>query len=115
MKFFSLIFILNLNFKFSSPIEGCEYPLWHADGMCDDMNNMEACFYDGGDCCGSDANKDYCAICICHQSTLCQQPNWYKDGYCDDQNNIETCFYDGGDCCGPNVNTDYCTNCFCLE
>ena len=44
---------------------GCADPSWHADGYCDDVNNNEACFFDGGDCCGSDANTQYCTECQC--------------------------------------------------
>ena len=46
-------------------IEGCEKPGWHADGYCDDENNNEACFFDGGDCCGSNVNTQYCTECQC--------------------------------------------------
>ena len=35
-----------------SSITGCYNPNWYADGLCDDENNNEACFFDGGDCCG---------------------------------------------------------------
>ena len=33
------------------------------DGYCDDINNNLACTYDGGDCCGSNANTEYCTEC----------------------------------------------------
>ena len=46
-------------------IKGCEIPAWHADGYCDDINNNEACFFDGGDCCGSNVDEYYCDICQC--------------------------------------------------
>ena len=45
--------------------KGCSNPSWHADGYCDDVNNKEACFFDGGDCCGSDVNTEYCYECLC--------------------------------------------------
>jgi hypothetical protein len=32
---------------------------------CDDINNVELCQYDGGDCCGSDVKKEYCDDCQC--------------------------------------------------
>ena len=38
---------------------------WVEDGFCDDMNNIEACNYDGGDCCGSRANRQFCLQCKC--------------------------------------------------
>ena len=46
-------------------ITGCEIPSWHADGYCDNVNNNEACFFDGGDCCGSNVNTQYCTLCQC--------------------------------------------------
>ena len=46
-------------------ITGCSYPSWHADGYCDDVNNDEACFFDGGDCCGSNVNTEWCTECQC--------------------------------------------------
>ena len=46
-------------------ITGCAYPSWHADGYCDDVNNNEACLFDGGDCCGSNVNTDWCTECQC--------------------------------------------------
>ena len=38
---------------------------WVKDGFCDDMNNIEACNYDGGDCCGVYVDKRYCVECKC--------------------------------------------------
>ena len=35
------------------------------DGYCDDINNNLACTYDGGDCCGSNVNTQYCTECQC--------------------------------------------------
>ena len=46
-------------------ITGCEYPSYHADGWCDDVNNNEACFFDGGDCCGGIIDPDFCDECLC--------------------------------------------------
>ena len=88
-------------------ITGCEKPGWYADGECDDVNNNEACFFDGGDCCGSNVNTQYCNICQCLEEGGGNDCNagWIADGYCDDINNNLDCSYDGGDCCGSNVNT----------
>ena len=105
-------------------IAGCETPSWYGDGICDDENNNEACFFDGGDCCGSNVNTDYCNVCQCLEGgggvsggtttgVGCNQ--YIGDGFCDDINNNLDCTYDGGDCCGSNVNTQYCTECQCLE
>ena len=44
---------------------GCEYPDWIDDDYCDDDNNNEECEWDGGDCCGSNVNTDYCIDCEC--------------------------------------------------
>ena len=107
---------------------GCNQ--WVGDGSCDDSNNIEACSFDGGDCCGSNVNTIFCTVCQClegggggsggtttapHGTTsgVCNQ--WAGDGFCDDINNNLDCNYDGGDCCGSNVNTLFCTECQCLE
>merc|ERR1712156_1005915 len=45
--------------------EGCIVPSWRGDNYCDDGNNNKGCGYDGGDCCGSNANKTYCQKCQC--------------------------------------------------
>ena len=117
-------------------ITGCFDQSWHADGYCDDVNNYEACFFDGGDCCGSSVDTNYCTVCQClsdggsgggnggiatttpsltTNSGGCALPSWVADSYCDDGNNNEECNYDGGDCCGSNVNTQFCNECLCLE
>ena len=38
---------------------------WTGDMYCDDINNNMECGYDGGDCCGTNVNTDYCQICGC--------------------------------------------------
>ena len=101
---------------------------WVGDGSCDDSNNIEACSFDGGDCCGSNVNTIFCTVCHCLEgggsggnttapfgttTGVCNQ--WAGDGFCDDINNNLDCNYDGGDCCGSNVNTLFCTECQCLE
>ena len=95
-------------------IAGCEIPGYHGDNYCNDENNNEACFFDGGDCCGSNVNTLFCTECLCLEEGGCNQ-SWIADGYCDDVNNNLDCTYDGGDCCGSNVNTQYCTQCICYE
>ena len=112
-------------------IKGCANPGYHGDGWCDDVNNNEACLFDGGDCCGGVIDPSYCTECICLEegggvsggktttsgtttSGGCNQ-GMIGNNYCDDVNNNESCFFDGGDCCGPNVNTNVCTECQCLE
>ena len=44
---------------------GCTIPAWVGDGYCDDVTNNMECNYDGGDCCGSDINTQYCSECQC--------------------------------------------------
>ena len=99
------------------PIE-CYNPTLIANGYCDDEVNTKECNYDGGDCCGSCINTDYCIKCICYDDIAndAQFSNKYVgNGYCDDGLNIEKCEYDGGDCCGLCINTEYCTKCECLQ
>ena len=43
----------------------CEIDDYKGDGYCDDGNNNCGCEYDGGDCCDSNANMDYCSECNC--------------------------------------------------
>ena len=43
---------------------------WVNDGLCDDMNNNEACNYDGGDCCGVNIAKHFCAKCECKRKSI---------------------------------------------
>merc|ERR1712062_910596 len=38
---------------------------WKGDGYCDDNNNNCGCDFDGGDCCGSNVNTQYCSVCEC--------------------------------------------------
>ena len=52
----------------AGPCDGsCENDGYKNDGYCDDGNNNCGCDYDGGDCCGPNANKDYCDDCKCKQ------------------------------------------------
>ena len=44
---------------------GCPQAGWSGDGFCDDVNNIIECNYDGGDCCGSNVNEQYCTQCLC--------------------------------------------------
>jgi hypothetical protein len=93
----------------------CENPKTIGDGYCDDNNNVPECNYDGGDCCGSCVNKEYCFTCACldgRSDNAIDNP-LIGNGYCDDSINRPECNYDGGDCCGPSVNTDFCTLCTC--
>ena len=44
---------------------GCKSLNEVGDGFCDDYNNNHMCEYDGGDCCDSNANHNYCKTCQC--------------------------------------------------
>ena len=59
----------------------CAYPGWIKDGICDLLNNFEACDYDGGDC-----------------NPACARPDLAGDGKCDVENNTAGCEEDGQDC-----------------
>ena len=105
-------------------IKGCVDPDHYGDNYCDDVNNNEACFFDGGDCCGGIIHPFYCTECLCLEeggtttssSITTAGCNFYiGDGFCDDINNNLACDYDGGDCCGSDVKTQFCTECLCLE
>ena len=85
------------------------------DGYCNDETNNEHCNYDGGDCCGSCVNKQYCSQCAClggDTDSNVTNP-LVGDGYCQDETNNADCGYDGGDCC-INANMEHCSQCSCL-
>ena len=44
------------------PTNDCAIPIWYQDGWCDDENNIAACNWDGGDCCGPQCQNGEC-IC----------------------------------------------------
>ena len=44
---------------------GTCYQNWIGDDYCDDINNNVDCNFDGGDCCGSNVNTQYCTECLC--------------------------------------------------
>ena len=81
---------------------GCEndIPGYVRDSHCDDQNNNEGCLFDGGDCCGSNVNTDFCTLCICYEDLNCGAPmELIGNGLCNDEANNVECYYDGGDCC----------------
>ena len=104
-------------------VEECWYPDYIGDGNCQDVNNHIGCNFDGGDCCGSCVNMEFCIECLClseqNSSTggqVCNKVGYYiGDGYCVDWLNKAECNFDGGDCCDPNANTDYCSLCQCVS
>ena len=85
--------------------------MYKNDGHCDDITNIKACDFDGGDCCKTNVLTSYCTICECLEP--CEYTDYVGDGYCDDKSNMIQCDYDGGDCCVTGVITDYCDDCIC--
>ena len=93
-----------------------EHPYFIGDGYCRDDLNIESCSYDGGDCCGSNVNTQYCTDCICYANMDCTAPlEFIGNGFCNDEANTAGCSYDGGDCCGDCANMDLCTECTCHD
>jgi hypothetical protein len=45
--------------------DSCGVSHWKGDNWCDDVNNNCGCDWDGGDCCGSNVNTNYCKVCAC--------------------------------------------------
>ena len=84
--------------------------------FCNDETNNADCNYDGGDCCGSCINTDYCSQCACLGEIIGNGvPNaLVGDGLCNDETNNADCNYDGGDCCGTCTSMNQCTECACL-
>ena len=98
-------------------ISDCTNFILIGDGFCNDITNNVDCGFDGGDCCGSCVNTEYCTECTCQGNfTGLGVPNpLIGDGYCNDITNNIDCSFDGGDCCGYCVATQFCTECVCLE
>ena len=109
------LILCDLQLFFST--EGCLKPNWHGDGYCDDVTNVEACFFDGGDCCGNDVNTDYCEQCFCYEEfpecVYLFDVKLIGNGVCNDETNIDVCNFDGGDCCGSCIDVEHCTECIC--
>ena len=87
------------------------------NGYCDDETNNANCNFEGGDCCGLNANTNYCIRCICYEDLSgCNGPlDLIRNGYCNDETNNEECNFDGGDCCGSCANIEQCSDCECLD
>lgn len=46
--------------------DSCGNHAWIGDGLCDDVSNLEECFFDGGDCCLETISIGTCFTCLCH-------------------------------------------------
>ena len=71
----------------------CAQPTMIGDGYCNDESNNPECVYDGGDCCGSCINTDYCTNCTCIGDTFGNSfPNaLVGDAFCNDEMNNPQC------------------------
>ena len=103
-----------VSYIISTDVIDCQLPKLVSDGYCHDYTNNFHCGFDGGDCCGSCVNKDYCTECECKKGDVEAISNaLVGDGLCQDSTNNIECDFDGGDCCGSCVNTKYCIDCDC--
>ena len=78
----------------------CPKPQWVNDNWCDDMNNIEACNWDGGDCCGTNVRTKYCTVCQCLDPNFCEDDD---DSYCEENFNTLYSFCQ--------TNPDYANKC----
>merc|ERR1712029_101155 len=86
-------------------------------------NNIQACHWDGGDCCNNNIRSSWdmdCDDCQCldPQFNICLNHSLMNDNYCHDANNVIECQWDGGDCCYHNRQPgwdDFCEACECLQ
>ena len=59
--------MLSIFFVISDEASKCAMYELYKDGLCDDANNNEGCYYDGGDCCGcpGEVKAGTCSRCLC--------------------------------------------------
>ena len=65
---FGLVHILNSKNRSSETLQKGLSPCLQSlenDGYCDDVNNHDACNFDGGDCCGDNVDTTFCHLCDC--------------------------------------------------
>ena len=90
---------------------------WIDNGNCDSVNNIEACGWDGGDCCectcvdgefyNCTSSEFFCKDLDsgCTDALVSEYKNcsgdlsFFGDGLCTSENNNEACGWDGGECC----------------
>ena len=89
------------------------YSVWNDDsdignGVCDaDLNRVQY-FFDAGDCCIDENDRN------CLKSNSYCDENTLGDGNCQDHNNGPKCDYDLGDCCLPIPKHEQdCCFCYC--
>ena len=67
----SYLFTLHLHSFCIPNIAICVEPIWFNDTICDNVNNILECNYDGGDCCQenpADGWDSYCMFCECKKA-----------------------------------------------
>ena len=101
---------LSISVTFYLP--GCDNVALVGNGFCNDETNIDACNYDGRDCCGPCVLTQYCSNCDCLGGlTSVQITNpLIGNGLCNEETNNIQCDYDGGDCCS---NPDMVDNGIC--
>lgn len=55
----------------------CHYPAIVGNSICNDETNNADCDYDGGDCCLSSKNEDYCSECECSTTGVINIPQQF--------------------------------------
>lgn len=88
-------------------VEKCELYVFKGNGLCDDVNNIAECDFDGGDCCGNQVQRGQCQSCQCLDEEVKKyenSPQWtclkssMYNGLCDQVNKDGECRFDGFDC-----------------
>ena len=91
-----------------------------SDGLCHDESNIQACAWDGGDCCRPQSSMNYCHFCECFEKQISYGTahcvtQLLGDGICDDYQNVPKCAFDNGDCCIEDLVTSSCVECKCYS
>ena len=76
------------------------------NGECNNENQIDECFYDGGDCCNQtlvennecDKINFFKSCAIYDGGDCCSKKDLTSNGYCDWDNNNPLCNFDGGEC-----------------
>ena len=122
----SLLISPTVSFQIMPNETSCPVRHWKGDNICDDINNVEHCDYDGHDCCKETSDFSLCTKCACEGIFILIEENEEKncnesfalligDSFCDDKANTPECNFDGGDCCGVRKSYQFCTDCTCNE
>ena len=82
--------------------------------FCNEVNNIQKCNWDGGDCCQTNPKEgwdDDCINCECKFTCELIFEEHIGNKYCDDWLNNKECIFDGGDCCQLYPNEDWDSTC----